>query len=106
MDDVEPVDHAQGRMEIGLDRQVGHDHQRHGAVFGSVVAGVVLDHAGDADAFLTQDLANLARTPGPVGDREMEVIAALDLAGRREGNRGRPIGPEVQAAARERRPGR
>ena len=76
---------VQSGVEIGLDGQVGHDHQWHGAMFGGVVAGVVLDHAGDADALLTQDLGQPGQHAGPVGDREVEVIAALDLARRASG---------------------
>ena len=90
------VDHLEGRVKIGLDGQVGHDHQRHGALLGGVVAGVVLDHAGDADPLLAEDLGQPGQHAGPVGDREAEVIAALDLAGGRQRDRGGRFGPEVQ----------
>ena len=99
MNDLEAIDLAQGGVQIGLDGQVGHDHQRHGALLGGIVARVVLDHAGDADALLAQDLGQPGQHAGPVGDREAEVIPALDLAGGRQGNRGGRFGPEVQQLA-------
>ena len=78
-----PIDHRQCRVQIGLDGQMGHDHQGHGALLGGVVAGIVLDHAGDADSLLTQNLRQPRQHARPVGDGEAEVIAAPDLAGRR-----------------------
>ena len=49
MDHVQAVDLVQGGMEIGLDGEMGHDDQRDRALLGGVVAGIVLDDAGDAD---------------------------------------------------------
>ena len=60
---------------------MGHDHQGYGALVGLVVAGVVLDEAGDADASFAQDLRQLGEHARPVGDGEPEIIARLDLTG-------------------------
>ena len=85
MHDFKPVDHRDlAARKIGLNGQVGHDHQGHGAMFGGVVAGIVLDDAGDADALFTQNLGESREDAGPVGDGEVEVVTAVDLAGRRE----------------------
>ena len=65
------IDHVQGGVKIGLNGQMGHDHQRHRALLGCIVAGIVLDHAGDADPFFTQDLGQPGEHAGPVGDREV-----------------------------------
>ena len=64
MDDLESIDHAQGGMEVGLHGQMGHDHQWHRAFFGCIVAGVVLDHTGDTNSLLAQNLGEPASTPG------------------------------------------
>ena len=95
------IDHLERGVKIGLNGQVGHDHQRHGAVVGGIVAGVVLDHAGDANPLVAQDLGQPGQHAGPVGDREVEVIAALDLARGSERDRGGRFGPEVQHSRRQ-----
>ena len=56
VNDVEPVDLLQSRVEIGLDGEVGHDDQRDGTLVGCIVAGVVLDEAGDTDTSFTENL--------------------------------------------------
>ncbi len=68
LDDVQPVDLGQGRGQVGLDGQVGHDDERHGAVVGGVVAGVVLDDAGDADGVRRRAPAR-SRRARPAGRR-------------------------------------
>ena len=57
---------------------------------GRVVARVVLDHAGDADPVLAEDLGERGEHARPVGDREPEVIAAPDLARRASGGAAGP----------------
>ena len=50
---------------------------------------------------LTQYLGQPGEHAGPVGDREMEVIAALDPAGGSEHDGGGRFGPEVQHSRRQ-----
>ena len=69
-----------------------------------IVAGVVLDHAGDADAVFAQDLRQRREHAGRVGDREPEVVAAPDLVGRRARQTGRRVGPEVKHPRGQDRP--
>ena len=52
-----------------------------GLCVGVVIAWVVLDQAGDADPSLAEDLGQLGKHAGPVGDRESEIIARPDLTG-------------------------
>src|SRR5215831_18547750 len=74
VDDPETVDLLQGGVQIGLDGEVGHDHQGNRAIRGYVVAGVVLDDAGNADPMIAQDLGQPGEHSGPVGDGEAQVI--------------------------------
>ena len=46
-----------------------------------VITGVMLDEAGNAAASLAKDLGQLGEDAGPVGDREPEIIARLDVIG-------------------------
>ncbi len=81
MDRFEAIDLGQSGVKIGLDGEMGHDDQRHGALVGRVVSRVVLDDAGDADALVAEDLGQLGQNAGAVGDCKALVISALDLVG-------------------------
>ena len=106
VDDVQPVYPIDGRLDIGLDGKVGHDDQRDRTLLGRIVAGIVLDHAGDADPLLAQDLGEPSQDAGPIGDREAEVISAADVdRGTRPGRPGR-LPTRGSAAATGDRPGR
>ena len=61
-DDVEPVDLRERGVHVRLNSQVRHDDERHGRLLWSVVAGVVLDHARDADPVVSEYASRACRS--------------------------------------------
>ena len=68
--------------------------------FQGVVAGIVLDDAGDADSMLAQDRRQRGQHAGTVGDREPQVVSALDLLGPASDGAAGPARPRARARAR------
>jgi hypothetical protein len=65
VDDVQPINLGQGRLEGRLDRQVSHDHEWDNSV-GRVIARVMLDHAGDADSPRAEGLGQQTDRAGAI----------------------------------------
>ena len=87
--------------EVGLGGGVGHHDEGDGGVGLVVLAGVVLDDAGDAHAVLAEDLGDHAEHAGAVGDPEPEVVPAADVLRRAE--RGAERRPRARGPATVRR---
>ena len=107
-DHVEPVDLAQGGVQLGLDGQVGHDHQRHRRLLsGASSPGSCWMTLAMLIPCSPRIRATCASTPGRVGDGEPQVVAAPDLVrGRQRGTAAAGSDQRSSTRERQRSPGR